>query len=389
MESAVASQPKESKRAACLERRRQAVREEMRRSGLDLVIAYGSGAHTFLGSNPAWYLSGFKQMGPHAAVVLPADGEPLLIMTPLWDLARAAERSPIEDIVAVDPEEFVPALDEELRKRDLKTKRIGVAGGQHQLRAISEGFAEMLGRPPTSADKLISDIARIRDDWSLACTRRAVGIAERGYERLLGMARPGMQEYEVAAELDVYMRELGAEDNFQLMSASQHNRSVHQPTSRILARGDVLLAEITPAVEGEFIQICRTIVFGAPSALQHEKFAMLDDALRAGLSAAQPGVPVSDVVAAINKPIEAAGYAQFTRAPYMRTRGHSMALGSMDPEIAIDSGHVLRKNMVFVMHPNQYIPETGYMMCGEPVIITDDGAQPLTSRMGTLDSIAC
>jgi len=199
MESAVASQPKESKRAACLERRRQAVREEMRRSGLDLVIAYGSGAHTFLGSNPAWYLSGFKQMGPHAAVVLPADGEPLLIMTPLWDLARAAERSPIEDIVAVDPEEFVPALDEELRKRDLKTKRIGVAGGQHQLRAISEGFAEMLGRPPTSADKLISDIARIRDDWSLACTRRAVGIAERGYERLLGMARPGMQEYEVAA----------------------------------------------------------------------------------------------------------------------------------------------------------------------------------------------
>jgi Xaa-Pro aminopeptidase len=72
----------------------------------------------------------------------------------------------------------------------------------------------------------------------------------------------------------------------------------------------------------------------------------------------------------------------------MRTRGHSMALGSMDPEIAIDSDEMLLEGMVFVLHPNQYLPETGYIMCGEPVIITADGAKPLTSRMGRLETIA-
>jgi Xaa-Pro aminopeptidase len=65
-----------------------------------------------------------------------------------------------------------------------------------------------------------------------------------------------------------------------------------------------------------------------------------------------------------------------------------MGFGSMDPEIAIDSDEILEKGMVFILHPNQYIPETGYMMCGEPVLITDDGAVPLTSRMGQLDTIA-
>ena len=30
----------------------------------------------------------------------------------------------------------------------------------------------------------------------------------------------------------------------------------------------------------------------------------------------------------------------------------------------------LEEGMIFVMHPNQYIPETGYLMCGEPVVIT-------------------
>jgi len=170
------------------------------------------------------------------------------------------------------------------------------------------------------------------------------------------------------------------------MSSSQHNRSVHQPTRRLIAEGDVLLSEITPAVEGEYIQICRSAVFGKPTALQLEKFALLDEALRAGMRTATPGTPVSAVVEAINAPIAAAGYGEYTVPPYMRTRGHSMALGSMDPEISMFSGHTLEEGMVFVMHPNQYLPDTGYLMCGEPVLITPSGAEPLTSTMGVLGS---
>ena len=44
--------------------------------------------------------------------------------------------------------------------------------------------------------------------------------------------------------------------------------------------------------------------------------------------------------------------------------------------------------MMFVMHPNQYIPKTGYLMCGEPVVITANGAEALSARAAELDSIA-
>jgi Xaa-Pro dipeptidase len=228
---------------------------------------------------------------------------------------------------------------------------------------------------------------KIRDEWSLDCTRRAVEIAERGYANLLKTTHAGMREYELAAELEMFMRGLGAEDNFQLMSASQHNEAGHMPTNRVLERGDLILAEITPAVEGEFIQICRSAVVGGPNEIQLEKFALLDRALRAGMKAATPGTSVTEIVDVINRPIEEAGYGEYTVPPYMRTRGHSMGLGSMEPEIAPGHDHYMAKDMVFVMHPNQYIPETGYLMCGEPVIITDDGARALTSRMGTLGAI--
>ena len=43
--------------------------------------------------------------------------------------------------------------------------------------------------------------------------------------------------------------------------------------------------------------------------------------------------------------------------------------------------------MIFVMHPNQYIPETGYLMCGEPVVISHNGAISLSERDSTLDSV--
>jgi Xaa-Pro aminopeptidase len=49
---------------------------------------------------------------------------------------------------------------------------------------------------------------------------------------------------------------------------------------------------------------------------------------------------------------------------------------------------VLESGMIFVMHPNQYIPESGYLMCGEPVVVTDTGARALSVRPAALDVIA-
>lgn len=380
-------QPPTALKAECLEARRENVRDSLRARGLDGLIAYGTGRHSFLASNPAWYVTGFRQLGEHMAVLIPAEGEPAVIVTPSWDLSRAREQIDLEDVTAVDAEAFFSTVHTTLDRLGMRTKRLAVAGGV-QTRAVSDAWSDMLGRAPEAGDRLVSDLSRIRDAWSLACVGRGVEIAEQGYQFILETARAGMPEYKLAAEAEAYMRGLGAEDNFQLLSASQHNRAAHRPSARLLAAGDVLLGEITPSVEGEYVQICRTAVLGEATTVQRDTFVLLDRALKAAMAAAKPGTAARDIVEVMNAPIIAAGYEPYTKPPYMRTRGHSMALGSMDPEIAIDSDQVLHKGMVFVMHPNQYIPETGYIMCGEPVIITDEGARPLTSRMGRLDVIA-
>ena len=59
--------------------------------------------------------------------------------------------------------------------------------------------------------------------------RTATRIAEKGYERLLQIARPGMREDELAVELKWTMKTLGAEDNFLMLCAGSHNLAV-QPS---------------------------------------------------------------------------------------------------------------------------------------------------------------
>ena len=119
-----------------------------------------------------------------------------------------------------------------------------------------------------------------------------------------------------------------------------------------------------------------------------EKYAVLQDAMHAGQKAAVPGAPVRAVTEAMDGRFRAAGYGDYCRPPYMRVRGHGLGITSDLPgDIVSDSSVTLEEGMIFVMHPNQYIPETGYLMCGEPVVITPKGAEALSAREAQLDCV--
>ena len=63
--------------------------------------------------------------------------------------------------------------------------------------------------------------------------------------------------------------------------------------------------------------------------------------------------------------------------------------GSVAPgDVASNNHTVLEEDMIFVVHPNQYLPETGYLMCGEPVLVTATGVETLSTRTAALNILA-
>ena len=97
---------------------------------------------------------------------------------------------------------------------------------------------------------------------------------------------------------------------------------------------------------------------------------------------------MAEVCRAINTVLEAQGYGEFCYPPHIKRRGHGLGFGSIRPgDVALDNETVLEPGMVFMVHPNQYLPETGYLLCGEPVVLTEHGAEPLTRNYAALADV--
>ena len=359
-----------------------AIRANMAARGFDFIVAVHDGAHFIETPNPVTVLSGFKSLAP-AICVLPRDGEMWLVVTPPWDMARAEAECPFVSVSgAADIIEVMHAGSWRFRNR-----AVGTAGIDFAAASIAAPLLDLLpGAVP--ADDIVFDAAAAKTDDEIAWAREATRIAELNYQHLLEIVRPGMSEDELAVELRLHSKSLGAEDNFLLLCAGPHNRAVAPSNGRRLQPGDIILAEITPSFRGQLAQICRTVSVGPPSDLLRRKYDLVVHAMNAGIAAAVPGARMADVCRAINTPLEAEGYGEYCYPPHIRRRGHGLGFASNRPgDVALDNDTMLEPGMVFMIHPNQYLPETGYLLCGEPVLMGATHAEPLTRQQAVLAQV--
>jgi Xaa-Pro dipeptidase len=366
------------------EQRLAAIRAGLEATQFGCVIALHDGAHFIEKPDPVMVLTGFKALGPVAAI-LGRSGAISLVVTPSWDAERAGEICADIEIVAAD--DVIAGLKKALGSSVERTA-IGVAGLAAMPSGIARRFAALAPRSQT-ADAVVFAPARRKTDRELAHAREATRIAELGYKHLLDIARPGMTEDELAAELRWHSKSLGAEDNFVLLCAGPHNKAVAPSNGRRMQAGDTIVCEITPSYRGQLAQICRTIVLGEAPTLLRGKYDLVVRSMQAGFATAVPGATMAHICRAMNAVLEAEGYGEFCHPPHIRRRGHGLGFGAIGPgDVALDNATVLEPDMLFMIHPNQYLPETGYLLCGEPAVLTAQGAQALTRQQAALAEIA-
>ena len=344
------------------------VREAMRAQGLQSLLVYESGRHNFLRMNYVAYLTDFISVGPETMLAIPLEGAPVLYLAPVWDIPRAQVESQAKDVRPF--KEFWPWLK--------NAGKAGLIGREAMHVGLHDEIVKVLGPTPVNAKEIIENMARCKGPFELARLRRAAAIADAGVQALHEDARPGLKEYELAAIVEYRMRSLGAEDNFGMVVANHHNQALHPPTDRVVQPGDIIIGEITPCIGGLFVQICRTVVLGEPAPVVREKYAILHKAMGLGMAAAQTGAPASAVAKAINGTFIEYGYEQYCRPPFMRVRGHGLGCGSFAPgSLEDDNKTKLEEGMTFIIHPNQYLPETGYLTLGDTVVMGNAGAESL------------
>lgn len=351
------------------EKRLRKVRQDMRDKGLQTLLVYDSGRHNFLRMNYVAYLTDFISVGPETVLVVPLEDTSVLYLSPVWDIPRAQEESWVSD---------VRPFKELWSRLPSISGKAGLAGREAMHVGLHDEINKSLGQVPVNAKDIIENMARTKSEFELARLRRAAEIADAGVSALNEDARPGLKEFELAAIVEYRMRSLGAEDNFGMVVANSHNQALHPATDRVVQSGDIIIGEITPCIGGLFVQICRTMVLGQPAPVVSEKYAILKKGMDLGMAAAKTGAPASDIAAAINGTFIEAGYEDYCRPPFMRVRGHGLGCGSFAPGSLEDGNETkLEAGMTFIIHPNQYIPETGYLTLGDTVVMGETKAESL------------
>jgi Xaa-Pro aminopeptidase len=345
------------------------------KKGLDGLIIYSGGTCSILRPSYLYYFSEFKPMGPRNAAIISKSGEVKLLVEPRWDVGRVSEESWIDDVKGCS--DFVKDLVEIIQGLGIKGP-VGVVGSKEMTRDVYTGIETVVEMVP--ADDVVEEIAGEKSERDLEIVWETGRIADAGFTAFLEQARVGVREYELAAEMEYAMRSAGADDIFILLSSGKHNFEMHEPRDRKLEIGDVVIGEITPVVEGQFFQLCRTVVLGEPTGLLRSKYDILVQALDETLKQVRAGAPASLISRVMNGVISEAGYAEYCYPPHMRARGHGFGAGSIAPGGVIDddSTSTLERNQVVVIHPNQYLPEVGYLACGETYLIVDAGVQKLS-----------
>ncbi len=363
----------------------RSLQEAMKREKLSALLFYSTGQLSMLEVNPVLWISGVLPMGAHTAVLLRDSAEATMVITLSWDLGRVKEKTWVEDVRVVD--RFVVGVSELLRQQGVQGD-LGVVGWAFMPAAVYQGLEGIPDVRLKPADKLLSSLARFPGKEALGAIQQAAEIADAGFSAVLGKAKLGMAEHELAAEVEYAMRSLGAEDNFGMVTASEHSHCTHPPANRKIQVGDIIIAEITPCIDGHFIQLCRTAVMGPISPLLREKFTIMEEAMEKSLERVRPGNKVGEVSQAMNQVFSAYGYEKYCRPPYMRVRGHGLGFLSMPfSEIVDENEAVIEEGMCFVVHPNQYLPETGYLMLGDTVWVEAGGPRRLTQTPMKLFSI--
>ena len=359
--------------------RRQSLAAAMREAGIGHLVLYGN----------AWqgdylrYGSDFGILEGHGIAIVAADGSVELFL----DSAVEADRAELET-----PGARVHFAADVCRTVGARLDRVA---NQRLAAAPRRFLPHFLADPARSfslqdATALVDTLLMHKSGDEIAAVRRAAQIADDAYGEFLKAVRPGRRQFEVVADIEAYLRRRGCPDNFMIIgSGGKDVLGMTPPSERRIAAGDLVTTELTPAIAGYFVQICRTLVLGKASEVQQRAFAVFAEALEAGVAAVRPGARAADVAKAENDVFRKHGLGDYTTSQWTRVRGHGMGLfADSKPHLLEDVDTLLEPGMTLIVHPNTYHPEAGYIVLGDAVLVTEGGAEVLCKTPRRLFEVA-
>ena len=167
----------------------------------------------------------------------------------------------------------------------------------------------------------------------------------RAFEQTVARIKPGMNEQDLAAELEYRMRRLGAEKpSFEtIVAAGARSALPHaQPTAARLAAGDLVVVDMGAFQDGYASDMTRMLSVGPPGAKVKRMYRAVLEAQLAAIDAVRAGRPRRASMRAARKVLKGYGLDQ----AFIHSTGHGLGLEIHEPprlgkhdKLRLQAGH--------------------------------------------------
>jgi Xaa-Pro aminopeptidase len=228
---------------------------------------------------------------------------------------------------------------------------------------------------------LVAELRLVKDRGEIALIAAAASLADEALAGILEGGLVGRTEREVAIELELRMRRLGAESpSFpSIVAAGAHGALPHaEPREQVIPK-DVLVTIDWGALHDGYCSDCtRTYATGEglPESAR-EVYGLVLDAQRQGLAAVRAGLSGREIDAVSRAVIEAAGHGEH----FGHGLGHGVGLEIHEaPRLSRTAGEEpLRAGSVVTVEPGVYLPDELGVRIEDLLVVADGGHEVLTS----------
>lgn len=340
-------------------------------------IRYFTGFHTLFWQSPTrpWF------------VLIPQSGKPIAVIPEIG--AALMRQSWIEDIrtwSAPNPaDDGISLLTDLLSEYEHQGQAVGLLKGHETyLRMPLADFERLKGALPNlqfaDATNIVRALRMVKTPAEQDKLRHICDIGSQTFAEIPHFVKEGMPLEEVFRAFRIKALSLGADDVPYLVGAAGQGGyiDVISPPSRTpLQKGDILMLDTGAIWDGYFCDFDRNFAIGQADDDAKQAYDILWRATEAGLAAARAGNSCADLFYAmsrVTKELDPSG-GDIGRFGH----GLGMQLTEQPSHAAFDHTR-LEVGMVLTLEPSLSYGAGHMMVHEENILITEQGAQLLTSR---------
>jgi Xaa-Pro aminopeptidase len=226
---------------------------------------------------------------------------------------------------------------------------------------------------------VVERLRAIKDKPELAVMRHAAELISEVFQRSLPSIKTGITELELAGELELSMKRLGASGpSFETIVASGPRSAwAHaRPTSKKLGKSELIVLDQGAILRGYCSDMTRTVFLGRASRKVRTLYGAVLEAQQAAKAAIRPGVTAGEVDAAARGALKRHGFAKY----FTHSTGHGLGLEVHEiPRLGHGEKFVLQEGMVVTVEPGVYLEGFGGIRIEDDVVVTAGGMAELTT----------